>query len=204
MGVESLSHLRRARATLRSRRSSRVLPRAVARFYRRAHAAAVRDGDAFSLASATRPAELAALIELADGRHNVVELGTATAWTTIGLVLADGRRRVISYDPVVHPQRERYLRLPAAEARARIELRERPESDGPEAGDPPVELLFVDSTHDRDSVLRAASVWRPVLAEGAIVAFHDYDHPDFPGVREAIEELKLGGEARGGLFIWRP
>ena len=82
MGVESMSRLRRVRATLRVRRSSRVLPRSVARFYRRAHAAAMRDDDAFSLASATRPAELAGLIELAAGRRHVVELGTATAWTT--------------------------------------------------------------------------------------------------------------------------
>ena len=53
-------------------------------------------------------------------------------------------------------------------------------------------------------MLRAVPVWRPALAPDAIVAFHDYDHPDFPGVREAIEELGLDGEARGGLFVWRP
>jgi predicted O-methyltransferase YrrM len=192
------------RAIVRLRREARVLPRPVARFYRRAQAEAVRAGDRFSLDSATRPAELAWLIELAAGRRQVVELGTATAWTTIALALADAQRRVVSYDPVVHEHREGYLALIDPGVRARITLRQRTEADGPEPGDAAVDMLFVDSTHDRDSVLRTVSVWQPVLAPGAVVAFHDYDHPEYPGVREAIEELGLPGESSGGLFVWRP
>jgi predicted O-methyltransferase YrrM len=183
---------------------ARALPRAARSFYRRADAQARQHDDEFSLVSATRPAELAALLELAAQRRQVVELGTATAWTTISLALADPERRVVSYDPVAHPTRGQYLDLVGADVRGRMELRERSEADGPQAGDPPVELLFVDSTHDRESVLRTVPVWRPALAPGAIVAFHDYDHPQFPGVREAIEELGLEGEPRGGLFVWRP
>ncbi len=181
-----------------------MLPRAVRGFYRRADAHARAAGDAFSLESATRPAELAGLLELAAGRDEVVELGTATAWTTVSLALAEPRRRVISYDPVVHAHRDEYVGLVAASVSERIELRAQTEADGPHDGDAPVTMLFVDSTHDRESVLRAVPVWRPALAPDAIVAFHDYDHPDFPGVREAIEELGLDGEARGGLFVWRP
>ena len=37
---------------------------------------------------------------------------------------------------------------------------------------------------------------------GADVAFHDYAHPDFPGVAQAVAELGLEGEAPGGLFVW--
>jgi Methyltransferase domain len=183
---------------------ARVLPRAVRRFYRAADAYARQAGDAFSLDSATRPAELNALLALAVGRRTVVELGTATAWTTAALALADPQRHVISYDPVVHAHRDAYVALAGDDVRGRIELRAQTEGAGPQAGDPPVQLLFVDSTHDRESVLRTVPVWRDALAVGAVVAFHDYDHPDFPGVREAIEELGLPGEVRGGLFVWRP
>jgi hypothetical protein len=38
---------------------------------------------------------------------------------------------------------------------------------------------------------------------GGVIAFHDFDHPDYPGVREAVEELGLTGEVRGGVFVWR-
>jgi predicted O-methyltransferase YrrM len=193
-----------ARTSLRLARATRVLPPAVARFYRDAQLQARRDGDDFSLASVTRPAELAGLLALAEGRVHVVELGTATAWTAIAFALADERRGVIAYDPVVHAPRERYLGLVDAPVRARIELRDVPDSEGPRTGDAAVEMLFVDSSHDRDSVLRAVDVWSPALASGAIVAFHDYGHPQFPGVRAAIEQLGLPGESRGGLFVWRP
>jgi hypothetical protein len=48
-----------------------------------------------------------------------------------------------------------------------------------------------------------AGDWRDALESGAVVAFHDYDHPDHPGVREAIASLQLLGQKCGGLFVWR-
>ena len=39
----------------------------------------------------------------------VVEIGTGTAWTTIALALDDGRRSIVSFDPVVRPERDRFL-----------------------------------------------------------------------------------------------
>jgi hypothetical protein len=38
---------------------------------------------------------------------------------------------------------------------------------------------------------------------GAIVVFHDYDEPAYPGVTEAVRELGLPGEVFGHLFAWR-
>ncbi len=40
-------------------------------------------------------------------------------------------------------------------------------------------------------------------APGAPMLFDDFTHPDYPGVREAIQELGLQGEVRGTLFIHR-
>jgi hypothetical protein len=34
------------------------------------------------------------------------------------------------------------------------------------------------------------------------VVLHDYGHPDFPGVAEAVDELGLEGEATGGIFAF--
>jgi predicted O-methyltransferase YrrM len=191
------------RATLRLLLSLRALPPRVARFYWRASRHARRSDDRFSLASAARPAELAELLALARGRRRVVELGTGTAWSAIALALDDRARTIVSYDPSVRAERDAYLALVPPDVRTRVELRAEPDSAGPHAGDAPTELLFIDSEHERAPVLDAFAAWRDALAPGAIVVFHDYRHPAYPGVREAVSELGLRGEEVGGVFVWR-
>jgi methylase of polypeptide subunit release factors len=69
-------------------------------FQWRAHRLAERIADSFSLASATRPADLAVILRLARNSRRVVVLGTGTGWTAIALALADARREVITFDPI--------------------------------------------------------------------------------------------------------
>jgi predicted O-methyltransferase YrrM len=180
----------------------RVLPPRVALFHLRARIAALRAGDEFSLASATRAADVAVLLKLAKGRHRVVELGTATAWTALSLVLDDPGRTVITYDPIDRPERERYLRLVSRRDRDRVVFVTAPGADGPR-GTEPVDLLYIDSTHDREGTIHEIQAWRPVLGPDAIVVLDDYAHPGFPGVREAVQELNLVGEQRGTMFVHR-
>ena len=178
------------------------MPRRVAAFYLRAFWTALRTRDSYTSVIATRPSDAEHLLALADGRLAVAELGTGTAWTTIALALADPRRRVVSYDPEAHPQRERYLALIDAGTRGRIELHQGPGQDArPDPGS--VDFLFVDCAHDRVSTADSFRAWEPAIVPGGVVAFHDYDHPEFPGVRDAVEELQLRGEVRGGVFVWR-
>jgi hypothetical protein len=177
------------------------VPARVARFYLRAVWTAWRTGDTYSLAVATRPQDVSALLRLADGHEEVVELGTATGWTAVALAIADDRRRVRSYDPEIRPERERYLAL-AGPARERIELHARraehvraePESTG---------LVFIDCAHDRETTRDAYRAFEPAVRPGGAIAFHDYGHPLYPGVFEAVHELGLQGEVSGGMFIWR-
>lgn len=189
--------------SLRARAAEwRALPPRVAWFRSRAGRVARRVGDDFSLLSVTRADELGHLIGLARGCSNVVELGTGTAWTTVSLALADPARTVVSYDPVAWDTREHYVALAGA-ARERIVLVQQPGESGPRAGDPPTEFLFIDSSHDREQTLAEFAAWRGALARGAVVAFHDYDEPAYPGVTEAVRELGLDGEVFGHLFVWR-
>jgi predicted O-methyltransferase YrrM len=175
----------------------------VALFRVRAAREARRAGDRFSIDSATRADELAELLRLARGCRHAVELGTGTAWTTISLALADRRRQVTSYDPVTRPERERYLGLVPERVRRRIRLLERPGASGPPPNAPPADFLFVDSSHEREETIAELRAWRDALAPGAVVVFHDYAEPAYPGVGEAIRELRLQGEAIGHLFAWR-
>lgn len=182
--------------------SLRVVPPRIALFLLRARCYARRSRDEFSLASSIRPSELAVLLHFARGRETLVELGTGTAWSAIALALGHRARRVVTYDPCRRPERDTYLRLAGSSVGGRIEFRNEPDSMGPRAGES-VELLFIDSSHDRESVVTAFRAWRTSLVPGAVVAFHDYDHTSYAGVREAISELGLSGHAHGGLFVWR-
>jgi predicted O-methyltransferase YrrM len=146
---------------------------------------------------------VAKLLALARGRKSIVELGTGTAWSAIALALDDCTRQVITYDPCVRHGRDVYLDLAGASVRARIDLRGEPDSHGPRSGEPLVQMLFIDSSHERETVMAAFWAWRNALESGAVVAFHDYGHPDYPGVCEAISDLELSGQESGGLFLWR-
>jgi len=180
------------------------LPPRVARFYLRAHRLARRSGDGFSLLASIRPEDLTQLVRLSAHRRQVVELGTGVGWAAIALALAEPERRVISYDPVKHESRERYLQLVGAETRARIELRPERAELGPRNGDPPVELLFIDiGGHSRADTTQAFTAWRDALAPNAVVAFHDYGQA-FPGVAMAVAQLGLEGSVYGrSLFACR-
>lgn len=181
----------------------RALPPRVAWFHARALLLARRLGDDFAWRSATRPADVAELLRIAAGRRRVVELGTATGWGSGALVLADPERRVVSFDPVTQPNRDRYLALLPAAARARLELRDLPGDAGAATHPEPVDLLFVDSTHSRAGTVSEVLAWRPKLARDGLLVLHDFGNPAFPGVAEAVAELGLEGEARGGCFVSR-
>jgi predicted O-methyltransferase YrrM len=178
----------------------RALPPRVAWFQARARAVAHRHDDRFSLVSVTRPRDLRALLSVADGHAHVVELGTATGWTAISLALADPARRVTSFDVVARPEPARYLRMTSGDVRARVELVTAAGADGPR-DDRPVNLLYIDSSHERQATVDEVRAWRPALAAGGAIVFDDYDHPDYPGVREAVSELGLAGRPVGSLFV---
>jgi predicted O-methyltransferase YrrM len=192
--------LRAAYDDLRFARRAAVLPPRVIAFQLRARSLARRSGDRFSLTSATRPSDLRTLLTLARGARRVVELGTATGWTAISLALDDPAREVATYDVHERPEPGRYLGLVRPSVARRITLEVASGSSGP--ADPrPVDLLYIDSSHEREQTIAEVTAWRPVLGPGATIVFDDYTHPDYPGVAEAIAQLGLAGTRRGTMFV---
>lgn len=61
---------------------------------------------------------------------------------------------------------------------------------------PPIGLLFVDGDHSEAAVRADFEAWKRHLAPGAVVAFDDLDTPKNPGVRRALEGLRLSYEVR--------
>lgn len=159
-----------------------------------------RDRDA--LRDATRPTELSILLKRAEGRRDVVELGTGPGWTSAALALADPQRRVVTYDPNVYRYRDLYLACLSPNARDRIELRKARGEDQPPDGTS-VDFVFIDSRHEREPTIATFRAWAPRVRRGGVVAFHDYGNPRWPGVAEAIHELALQGDRVPYLFFWQ-
>jgi predicted O-methyltransferase YrrM len=178
------------------------LPPRVRRFYVHAVLIALRRGDRRSLVGSTRPRELGALLRAAHGRRQVVEVGTGTAWTAISLVLSDRDRRVTTYDVRDYDERHWYLDLLAPADRSRLDLvlGSGPGADTGETELRP-DLVFIDSSHEREETKAAFLTWARRVVPGAVVAFHDYGDPAWPGVRQAVDELRLTGRACGFLFL---
>jgi predicted O-methyltransferase YrrM len=51
-------------------------------------------------------------------------------------------------------------------------------------------FIHVDGSHERNDVLHDLRTVRPHLAPGGIIVADDYEHPDWPGVTEAIEAFR--------------
>lgn len=161
-----------------------------------------RLGDEFGRTSSTRPKKLATILRLAGDARYVVELGTAHAWTAISLALADPDRQVASYDPFERREAHKYLGLVPESTRRRVSLVIASGQEGPKT-DTPVDLLYIDTSHEQTDTIREFEAWRPVLSDGAAVVLDDYSHPEFPGVTQAVRVLGLDGEERDGLFVHR-
>jgi hypothetical protein len=181
--------------------ATRALPPRVAAFQIRALLRAWWKRDAAGFLGSLRAPSLAMLLRLAADRQNVVELGTATAWTACSLVLSNPTRRVTTFDRVAHEHRDAYIGMLGADARDRLRLVQSAGADGVQHVSEPVDLLFVDCGHEREMVLSEVEAWRSRLAPGALMVFDDYGHPLFPGVAEAIAELNLSGRVEAGCFI---
>jgi predicted O-methyltransferase YrrM len=52
----------------------------------------------------------------------------------------------------------------------------------------PIRLLFIDGWHSYEAVTEDIQMWFPFVAKGGLIVFDDYPNPEFPGVRQAVDE----------------
>lgn len=64
-----------------------------------------------------------------------------------------------------------------------------------------LDLVFIDASHDYESVKSDILQWYPKIKPGRFLICHDYQTPGWPGVAQAIEILQLSGEMIGGS-LW--
>ena len=51
------------------------------------------------------------------------------------------------------------------------------------------DFIFVDASHDYQSVKDDILAWQPLLVDGGVFCGHDYNYPQCPDVKRAVDEL---------------
>jgi hypothetical protein len=51
-----------------------------------------------------------------------------------------------------------------------------------------LDIVFIDAEHTYKGVKEDISLWENKVRSGGIISGHDYDHPNFPGVKLALDE----------------
>jgi len=52
-----------------------------------------------------------------------------------------------------------------------------------------IDFVYMDADHSYEGVWADLYAWYAKVREGGVIGGHDYDHPDFPGVKRAIDEF---------------
>lgn len=59
-----------------------------------------------------------------------------------------------------------------------------------------IDFVFIDGDHSYECVMEDICLWYPKVKQGGLVCGHDYLHPDFPEVTEAVKEF-FGDDHKG-------
>lgn len=64
------------------------------------------------------------------------------------------------------------------------------------------DMIFIDANHTYDSVKADIQAWMPLLVEGGIICGHDYDPPNWMGIKRAVDECMPKFRIVPGTTIW--
>ena len=56
----------------------------------------------------------------------------------------------------------------------------------------PADLIFVDGAHYDQAVINDIEAWRPILKPFGYMLFHDYNHPNVPGLTVVVDRMMAG------------
>jgi predicted O-methyltransferase YrrM len=164
-----------------------------------------QDGPAIS--TSITADEAAALARRAAGR-DVLEIGSAYGFSACVMALA-GARHVTAVDPHTWLASHEVMlsNLDAAGVAGRVTIVRGASPDALAGFTVPFGLVFIDGDHSAAAVTADVQAARKVLADGGVLAVHDYGEDCCcPGVRQALDALFPDGpdDLTGTLFTVAP
>lgn len=64
------------------------------------------------------------------------------------------------------------------------------------------DIVFIDANHDYESVKADILAWQPLLSSGGILCGHDYDPPNWLGVKQAVDKFVPKFRIVPGTTLW--
>jgi len=64
------------------------------------------------------------------------------------------------------------------------------------------DMIFIDANHAYASVKADIQAWLPLLVDGGIICGHDYDPPNWMGIKRAVDECVPKFRIVPGTTIW--
>lgn len=145
-----------------------------------------------------RPGELAWLREQASRMRSVVEVGSLHGRSSYALATGC-QGRVFCIDPWVDGAWESWTRNVRDAFPHVTAVRGLSPGVGVWVPDP-VDMVFLDGAHDRESVIADISYWQP--RTHVLLCGHDYLHEDYPDVRAVVDDLLPGAMLVPDTSIW--
>jgi len=65
-----------------------------------------------------------------------------------------------------------------------------------------LDFVFIDARHTYEDLYTDIHIWRQRVRPGGIVAGHDYDHPSYPGIKKAVDEIFGKVNLEDGYVWW--
>jgi len=51
-----------------------------------------------------------------------------------------------------------------------------------------LDFVFIDARHRYEDLYTDIYLWKEIVRKGGMIAGHDYDHPNYPGIKRAVDE----------------
>lgn len=133
-----------------------------------------------------------------------VEVGVAFGGHSEAILSTTGVRRLYSVDmfrhdanyddPLNYPQERfdqlfHFVELRLSRFGDRCELVRLESGEASRVLDDGLDFVYLDANHSYEGVSRDLGLWAPKVRDGGVIGGHDYGHPDFPGVRNAVDRF---------------
>jgi predicted O-methyltransferase YrrM len=134
----------------------------------------------------------------------IAEIGVKHGHTGYYLLQAcQGIKRYFFIDPLISRHFHQAMLCPKGRVKdKRVFIQSLSEEAVNYFADNCLDLVFIDGSHEYEDVRHDIIQWSKKVKQGGIIAGHDYGHERWPGVTQAVDELRPNIKRGGDYTYW--